>query len=153
MILYYRTNTVSTLNIPERRAQVITIDKYSQVPIYEQIISEIERLILFGLMDPGSLLPSVRSLSQGLSINPNTLQKAYSELERRDICRSVPGTGRFISENAVEILRRESKSVLSELADTVKRLAISGVPFDLLCKTIEISYHEAEKKKGETGKK
>jgi GntR family transcriptional regulator len=129
---------------------VISIDKYSQVPIYEQIISEIERLILLGLMKPGSPLPSVRSLSQELSINPNTLQKAYSELERRGVCRSVPGTGRFISDNAVEILRGEYEAALPGLADAVKRLAISGVPFDLICKTIKKSYNEAESKKGET---
>lgn len=76
---------------------MFTIDKYSRVPIYEQIIEQVEMHIALGDLAPESLLPSVRSLSVELSVNPNTLQKAYAELERRGLCYSVPGNGCFIS--------------------------------------------------------
>jgi len=123
---------------------VLTIDRFSQTPIYEQIISEIERLILLGLLEQGGALPSVRNLSQELSINPNTLQKAYSELERRGICKSVPGTGRFISENAVEILRNEYSGELDTLAAAAKKLALSGVPLETVYDTVKKAYSEAK---------
>ena len=84
---------------------MFTIDKYSRVPIYEQIIEQVEMHIALGDLAPESLLPSVRSLSVELSVNPNTLQKAYAELERRGLCYSVPGNGRFISPGAPEALR------------------------------------------------
>lgn len=128
----------------EETDAVLTIDRFSQTPIYEQIISEIERLILLGLLEQGGALPSVRNLSQELSINPNTLQKAYSELERRGICKSVPGTGRFISENAVATLKNEYSGALDALEATVKRLALSGVPLETVCDTIKKAYCEAK---------
>ena len=60
---------------------MFTIDKYSRVPIYEQIIEQVEMHIALGDLAPESLLPSVRSLSVELSVNPNTLQKAYAGVE------------------------------------------------------------------------
>ena len=71
---------------------MLEIDKMSRVPIYEQVIQKLELLILTNVLGPNSPLPSVRSLSQELSVNPNTLQKAYSEMELKGICYSVPGT-------------------------------------------------------------
>ena len=81
------------------------IDRYSGKPIYEQIIEQTEEMILRGELKPGEQAPSVRSLAVALTINPNTLQKAYAELERRGVCVSAPGNGRFITHNALEILR------------------------------------------------
>ena len=66
------------------------IDPMSRQPVYEQIIRQMERFILSGMLAPGDQLPSVRSLSLELSINPNTIQKAYSELDVRGIIYSVP---------------------------------------------------------------
>ena len=61
-------------------------------------------LILTGVLRPGDQMPSVRSLSLELSVNPNTVQKAFLELERLDITTSVPGIGRVVSDNAKRIL-------------------------------------------------
>ena len=61
------------------------IDSMSRQPVYEQIVDQVEQMILSGLMRPGEQLPSVRSLSLELSINPNTIQKAYAELDGRGI--------------------------------------------------------------------
>ena len=69
------------------------IDGMSRTPVYEQIIEQVEKLITLGIMSPGDQLPSVRSLSIELSVNPNTIQKAYSELDAKGIAHSVPGRG------------------------------------------------------------
>lgn len=106
---------------------LITVDKLSRTPIYEQIISQVEMHILLGDLVRGDLLPSVRSLSVELGVNPNTLQKAYAELERRGLCVSVPGNGRFITECARHRLTDRSRQSLSELSALVLRLTQAGV--------------------------
>lgn len=106
---------------------MLEIDKMSRVPIYEQVIQKLELLILTNVLGPNSPLPSVRSLSQDLSVNPNTLQKAYSEMELKGICYSVPGTGRFISENAKDILMRSKREKLDQFKEIVSELKLAGI--------------------------
>ena len=106
---------------------MLEIDKMSRVPIYEQVIQKLELLILTNVLVPNSPLPSVRSLSQELSVNPNTLQKAYSEMELKGICYSVPGTGRFISENAKDILMRSKREKLDQFKEIVSELKLAGI--------------------------
>jgi GntR family transcriptional regulator len=103
------------------------IDKYSRRPIYEQVVAQAERLIATGALEAGAVLPSVRTLSQQLSINPNTLQKAYGELERRGLCYSVPGSGRFITENAREIVVGQKQALLEEIERICTELREAGV--------------------------
>lgn len=103
------------------------IDKYSRRPIYEQVVAQTERLIATGALEAGAVLPSVRTLSQQLSINPNTLQKAYGELERRGLCYSVPGSGRFITENAREIVVGQKQALLEEIERICTELREAGV--------------------------
>ena len=73
------------------------IDNMSRTPVYEQIITQVEKFILGRLLSAGDQLPSVRSLSVELSVNPNTIQKAYGELDVRGIVTTVPGRGCFVS--------------------------------------------------------
>ena len=80
------------------------IDRFGRQPIYEQIIEQVEQFVASGAFRPEDQLPSVRALSQTLSANPNTLQKAYAELERRGVTVSVPGSGRYISKDAPRIV-------------------------------------------------
>jgi len=108
---------------------MVVIDRYSQVPIYEQVVRQVERLILLGEMAGGDMLPSVRTMSQELSVNPNTLQKAYAELESRGICFSVAGTGRFISKDAGERLKERNSAALAELKRIAGHLRLLGTPF------------------------
>lgn len=106
---------------------MFTIDRYSPIPIYEQLIAQFERLILLGILEPNAVLPSVRALSQELSVNPNTIQKAYAELERRGLSFTAPGTGRFITLNAVQILRGEKEALLESLRELAEQLAVYGI--------------------------
>lgn len=76
---------------------MITIDYQSKTPLYEQIVERFQMLILKGILKPGEQLPSVRSLALKLAINPNTIQKAYTQLEQMGYIYPVKGRGNFVS--------------------------------------------------------
>lgn len=76
---------------------IITIDLQSRVPIYEQLYKKIVELIIKGILSEDEQLPSVRALAKDLGVNPNTVAKAYQELERNKITYSVSGRGSFIN--------------------------------------------------------
>ena len=76
-------------------------------PIYEQIKTELQRLILTQALSPGSKLPSVRELASQLAINPNTIQRAYHELDAEGYTVSIAGKGSFVAEIAV--IRRQQR--------------------------------------------
>lgn len=106
------------------------IDAMSRTPVYEQVITQVEKFVLAGILTAGDKMPSVRNLSMELSVNPNTIQKAYTELDRRGITCSVPGKGNFISENALEILREDRKNHLEDLSNVVGELKLAGIPYE-----------------------
>ena len=78
---------------------MILIDYNDKRPIYEQIVDRFQTLILNGALEPNMQLPSVRALAIELSINANTIQRAYSELEREGYIYSVKGRGNFVRDN------------------------------------------------------
>lgn len=77
--------------------RMITIDYQSRAPIYEQIVERFQLLILKGVLKPDDQMPSVRSLALQLSINPNTIQKAYAQLEQQGYIYPVKGRGNFVA--------------------------------------------------------
>ena len=118
------------------------IDPLSRQPVYEQLIDQLEKLVLTGLLPPETQLPSVRSLSLELKINPNTIQKAYSELDTRGIIYSVPGIGCFISPQAVELLKAHARRKLDPFCALAAELALGGVKQEELVACIEKIYKE-----------
>lgn len=122
------------------------IDAMSRQPVYEQLINQIEHFILTGILKPKDQIPSVRSLALELSVNPNTIQKAYSELDRREIVYSVPGKGCFISEDAHKILSRYKRQKLTELEDLIYELSLAGVTREQMIQCVD----NVLKRKGET---
>lgn len=119
---------------------LIHIDKQSRIPIYEQLVEALQQEILNGFLVPGELIPSVRSLSMELSVNPNTIQKAYNELERLQITYSVPGVGRYISNQAVELVKKEKAGAKLALSQAIKDLKASGMSLAELLETVEQYY-------------
>ncbi len=118
------------------------IDPLSRQPVYEQLIEQLEKLVLTGLLPADSQLPSVRSLSMELSINPNTIQKAYSDLDARGIIYSVPGIGCFVAKNAAEILQTHMRRKLDTLRQLAEDLALAGIPEEELKECIHTVYEE-----------
>lgn len=106
---------------------MFVIDLMSLVPVYEQIINQVEEKILIGVLRAGDKMPSVRSLSIELSINPNTIQKAYTELDRKQLIVTVPGKGAFVSDKASEVILTASRDRLTELANMVKQMHFAGI--------------------------
>lgn len=95
-------------------------------PIYEQIKSELKRLILTQALAPGEKLPSVRELAAQLAINPNTIQRAYRELEAQDWVVSIPGKGTFVRNVANPGAARQ-RQLLSQLDKLVAELETAGL--------------------------
>ena len=93
-----------------------TLDPKSGVPYYKQIILQIEMAIADGRLETGEQLPTVRGLAVELQINPNTVARAYNELEIREIVTTQQGTGTFISNKRVEIDDVERERVFSEIS-------------------------------------
>jgi GntR family transcriptional regulator len=123
---------------------LFNIDKQSRKPVYEQLIDQIERLILIGVMQENGTIPSVRTLAVELSINPNTIQKAYNDLEIRGITYSVPGIGRFISKDAKKILSGISEERLNKLEEELYELALAGIPKEQILEIVEAAFEKAE---------
>ena len=76
---------------------MILIDYQDRRPLYEQIVEKFKMLIMRGVLEADTQMPSVRSLAAELSINPNTIQRAYTELERQGFIYPVKGRGNFVS--------------------------------------------------------
>ena len=85
---------------------MIVLDYRDSRPLYQQVKDSLRRMMLTGLLEPDEKLPSVRSLATQLAINPNTIQRAYAELEAEGYIYSVAGRGSFVSTGDGEHLRR-----------------------------------------------
>ena len=123
---------------------MFVVDVMSRVPVYEQIIKQVEEQVLTGILKEGDKLPSVRSLSVKLSINPNTIQKAYTELDRRQLIITVPGKGSFISEKAIEVVGANSREKMTELNKIIRELALAGFTKEEIINNIEEVFNNTE---------
>lgn len=115
-----QVNTARRDNSGKER-YLIELNYRDSRPIYEQIKDSIRRLVISGAMGINEQLPSVRSLAVKLSINPNTIQRAYNELENEGYIYSIPGKGNFVSpdvrrdEERVKELKEKLIEILAEL--------------------------------------
>ncbi len=109
---------------------MIFIDYKDRRPLYEQVVSKIEELVRIGALTKDEKMPSVRQLASDLAINPNTIQKAYQELERRGIIYSVKGRGNFVSSHTEDIK-------LTHIGEIYKQIHDSAVELISLGETIE----------------
>lgn len=108
-----------------------TLDPKSGIPFYKQIILQIEMAIADGRLCCGDQLPTVRGLAVDLQINPNTVARAYSELEIRGILLSQQGSGTFISDKKIELSEIERERILAELTRTfITKVASYGFTLD-----------------------
>ena len=124
---------------------MINIDFRDRRPIYEQLVSAIKDLIMRGALSENEQLPSVRALAAELGINPNTIQKAYSELERQGVTYTVSGKGCFVSENGDKILESKRNDILKKLELAAKEAAELGIDISLLNETIDKGYHGGDR--------
>lgn len=101
----------------------------STIPIYLQIMEKIKQQIVSGSRQPGSKVESVRELAQEMEVNPNTMQRAFAELERSGLLYTERTAGRFITKDTARInqVREDSaKTVITDFFDAMKRLGFSA---------------------------
>ena len=114
---------------------MISVNYKDPRPIYEQIKSGLRRQMTEGELPPGAQLPSVRELAQKLAVNPNTIQRAYRELETDGMIVSVPGKGNFVSGD----FRADAETIrklFGELDAAVQKLRDAGVCTEDVCARI-----------------
>ena len=126
---------------------MITIDYKSRDPIYLQIINNIEDLAARGIMKADEQLPSVRTLAMELSINPNTIQRAYNELERKGIIYSVAGKGSFLAKPTEAIQAQKQAEFFEEFGEQITRAKSLGIKLDDLLSLCEKYYMAYEGRK------
>lgn len=119
---------------------MIIVDQKDRRPIYEQVIEKFQQMILCGIMEPNTPMPSVRSLAMDLSINPNTIQRAYQELERTGYIYTVKGKGSFVSDTQTAADNKR-KELMQEIWTVVDKALSSGITanelHDMLAQCIE----------------
>lgn len=115
---------------------MIVIDYKDTRPIYEQVVDKFIDLILKGVLEPNEQMPSVRSLAMDISINPNTIQKAYMELERRGFIYAVKGRGNFVS-NPERLLDEQKQKHIEEIVKLSKKALEYGVSRTEIISAIE----------------
>ena len=119
---------------------MIIIDYKDTRPIYEQVVERFKTLILKGVMQPDEQMPSVRNLAMALSINPNTIQKAYAALERQDFIYTVKGRGSFVSGDGklVETRKRECLEEILRLVREVLELGMTKMELTLEIEKLQV---------------
>jgi GntR family transcriptional regulator len=95
------------------------IDVTSRVPIYRQLADQIRSAVARGRLSASQRLPSVRDLSRQLVINPNTVAKVYTELEREGLLLTRPGLGVFVAQSGTELTRKVRRERITTLIDQV----------------------------------
>ncbi len=105
---------------------MILIDYNDKRPIYEQIAGRFQALIISGVMEADEKLPSVRTLAVELSINPNTIQRAYGELEKVGFIYTVKGKGNFVKRDE-GLIHRQKERLLGELYEQARICLMQGV--------------------------
>ena len=122
----------------------IEVDQRSGVPIYVQIVEQVRHAVEVGGLKAGEHLPTVRRLAEDLTIAPNTIVKAYNELQRRGLVVSRPGFGTVVAEGVEEVAReRRVEAVFERLRLLVRDAAALGISEDELWARLDSEFERA----------
>jgi GntR family transcriptional regulator len=129
--------TTKTGENSDPQAFAFRLDTHSGVPVYRQLIDQVQAAIASGTLAAGDQLPTVRQVAVDLAINPNTVLRAYREMEIRGLLDSQQGTGTFIADKKVEYSKNERDRILGQLAgEFVSRAGAAGFTLKQLIKTL-----------------
>ncbi|MCI9338609.1 MAG: GntR family transcriptional regulator [Lachnospiraceae bacterium] len=118
---------------------MILLDYRDKRPLYEQMVEKLEHLIVSGGLEPLTKMPSVRSLAMELSVNPNTVQRAYAQLEQDGYLYTVSGRGSFVTAQEDWRENRQAK-VLGEWQTLTRQAREAGIPGERLCRELSGIY-------------
>ena len=115
----------------------INLDYQSRIPIYEQIVNNIEKYVAVGILREKSQIPSIRELANNLGINPNTVKKAYDILENKGVIMSISTKGTFISNNTKMVLENKIDKEINLIKDKIRELENMGISKKEIMERIE----------------
>ena len=116
----------------------IRISPGDGAPVYQQIVNQVKYLVASGRLGPGDDLPPIRALAEQLLINPNTVARAYRELEQAGVVAKRQGSGTYVSNTGSPLALRERRRILAERADARLAEARSlGIPLEEVIKTLQ----------------
>lgn len=119
------------------------LDLKSRKSIYEQVVDNVKEMIITGVLPSETRLPSVREMSKTLTVNPNTVQKAYRELEHQGYIYTVAGLGCFVTvREEQEIDKKRVEQIMEELVSLIRELMFLGVSPGEIRKKIDEIYAE-----------
>lgn len=125
---------------------MINIDARSSKPIYEQIVDGIKENVIRGVLLPGQRIPSIREMSKLITANPNTVSKAYSELERQKVIETITGRGTFISANLFPRADEEKiQKLKKKLNDLIIEAHYLGLDQSSISKLVDEIYKGIER--------
>lgn len=119
---------------------MFNIDYKDRRPIYEQLIESIKKSIINGFLTEDGQLPSVRQLAIEMAINPNTIQKAYTQLEKQGVIYSVKGRGSFVAKKQDCLINETSHELFQKLSTLLSTMKQLGITQDQLSQHIEDFY-------------
>lgn len=115
----------------------------SSEPIYQQIVNQIKRQIISGVLQPGDELPSIRNLAKELQISVITTKRAYEELEKENLIETVGGKGSYVSGQNKELIKEKRLRLIEEdLVDIVKQAKILGITKEEIIEILKILFLE-----------
>lgn len=120
------------------------LDLKSRLPIYEQLVEKLKQLIVTDILTAHEQLPSVRQLASQLTINPNTIQKAYRELEQLGFIYSLPGKGSFVSPVEKNSHGKRLAEILEQLEILLSEAHYLGLDKETLIQRVENAYNTDE---------
>src|ERR1700693_4058058 len=139
---------MSTTTNTRRKSVAFRLDLHSGVPVYRQIIDQVLGWMATGAVQPGDQLPTVRQVAVDLAINPNTVQRAYREMEIRGVLETQQGTGTFISQQKVKHDEVERQRQLTQLAgEFVSRAGAAGFTIEELQEQLHDLSIDGDKKR------
>lgn len=119
---------------------MITVDYKDKRPIYVQLVDNISQMALSGELKPDEQLPSVRQLAVSMGINPNTIARAYGELERKGVIYSVAGKGSFINSDLSFFAEEKLKKLEEKLRQSISDARKNGITKEKLLEIVGEEY-------------
>ena len=120
------------------------VNPKSKQPLYEQLVEQLRRQLILGVMEAGTAMPSVRQLATELGINPNTIQKAYRRMEEEGMIVSVPGRGSFVSDDLAQLLSRQRTEQLDKTRQMIALCRDMGLAKDTMQQLVDAVYKEGD---------
>ncbi len=116
---------------------MINLDYQSRVPIYEQIVSNIEKYVAVGILKENTQIPSIRDMASALGVNPNTVKKSYDILESKKVITTISTKGTFIAKDTSIATTNKINEYINEIKAKINELNNLGLSFEQIIERIK----------------